>query len=286
VAVLKDILGKVNDNCILINYISAEIGGIPEGGHTESTISILCDKDKQEYLSKVRKWQKEENFREEVRNKAILLGSSEFEAVGEAWEDFWADLEPDKNKNYLKDIPKIDIQFIDQDGLYGTSGVLIKVTGEVEELKNNKGCMLVNYVHADFGEERKLSWEEQRSLCPTENYSIKNKVAVFCDEDKKEYLDNVGKWQQKYFSERDEQVKHDNEFDTWINFIWKNLEPNKNLIERIPFLDVHYMKLHDDPGNLGALKIEVKGEINHRWDYPIDYELPPYLKAELFDKDD
>lgn len=272
---LKNILDKINDKCLLVNYINAKTIN-PDEALIESTISILCDNDKQNYLCKVRKWQM--NFEEEIRTKAILSRSPEYEeAVERAWEAFWVDLEPDKNKDYLKDLQKLDIQFVDQKHYLGTASLLIK--GELKRLQNNEECILINYVYVDFGEEIILSREDKKKFpppCPVKNYFIKNKVAILCYEDKKEYLDKLGKWQQKYFSEIDEYIKpnqiRDNKFYRWIHRIWDNLEPNKNLIEQIPFLDVYNWTLEETTTN--ALKIEAKGEINHRWEYPNEYQLP------------
>lgn len=273
---LKNILDKINDKCLLVNYINAKTIN-PDEALIESTISILGNKDKQNYLSKVRKWQM--NFEEEIRKKAILSRSLEYEeAVERAWEAFWVDLEPDRSKDYLKDLPKLEIQFMDQEQYLGTATMLIK--GELKTLKNNAECMLVNYIYVDFGEERILSRGDKKKFpppCPIKNYSIKNKVAILCNEDKKEYLNRTEKWQQKYHNERDEYIKpnhiRDNKFYRWIHTIWDNLEPNKNLLGQIPVLDVYNWTLEETTTN--ALKIEVKGEINHRWNYPNEDQLPP-----------
>jgi hypothetical protein len=279
----EDIQDKINDNCILISYIKVDVG-YPDD--IKSLISILCKEDKQEYLNKLRKWQK--NFKEELEKKAILSRLPECGAMIEsAWIDFWAELKPDRSKNYLKDIPKLDIQFLDQEGVWGTVSLVIK--GELEEFKNNEDPMLVNYIHVDFGDEIILTGYDKVKFhrpCSVKNFSIKNKIAIMCKGDKKEYLKRVGKWQQKYLSEYVESPHvRDDDFYSWIHNIWNNLEPNKNLKEQIPFLDVHNMAL--DENTINGLKIEVKGEINHLWEFPNDYPIEPWLEAELFDtKDD
>jgi len=262
----EDILDKINDKCMLISYIKAEIGD-PHDADIKITTSILCGKDKQEYLGEVRKWQ--ENYEEEIEKKATLRRSPEYAAAVEgAWVDFWSDLEPDKNKNQLKEIPKLGIQFIDQEGYFGTSSLSFK--GELEELKNNEGCILVDYTYVDFGEEVQHDYDGSFDTpCATKNYIIKNKVAILCNGDKKEYLKRVGKWHQKYLSEYSYDKVHLREYEVneWINDIWNNLDPNKNLKEHIPFINVHNWDL-ESSYNPNSLKIEVIGEINHRWDYP------------------
>jgi len=267
---LKDIKDKMNDKCMLINYIYADIGMVPDKGVAKSRIAILCNEDKQEYLNRIKKWQKE--FVSEVEYKLEHEGEIGSEVRDRLWKELWSDLEPNRDKSLLKDIPKLDVQFIDKCGIAGIEGMVIKIEEEELEKETNEGCILVNYMHADFGDEIQLSHEDKERLsypCPVKDYSIKNKVAVLCGEDKQKYLGRVKKGLQEIPIERDNRCMHDRGgFKEWIESLWNSLEPNKNLIEGIPTLDVHYMILDED--SLDALRIEVKGELSHRWTYP-DY---------------
>lgn len=203
-------------------------------------------------------------------------------------EKFWKDLEPIKSKNLLKSIPKLDVQFIDKEGLCGIEGMVIKIKEFEEEQKSDNGCVLVNYVHADFGEDRLLSWEDKTKIpppCPTGNYSIKNKVALLCEVDKKDYFERMEKWYHHYLNGRILLAgiftggKGSDKKEEWIRSIWNNLAPHKNIIKELPILDVHYMQLDEE----GYEFIEIKGKINFRWDRPsiFDYEVPGWLLAKM-----
>jgi len=134
--------------------------------------------------------------------KAILSRLPEYGAgIEKAWRDFWAELEPDRSKNYLKDIPKLNIQFIDEIS-HGIASIVIK--GELGQFKNTEDYLLVNYIHVYFGDEIIFFGDElteYQLLCSVKNYFIKNKFVILRNVDKKEYLKRVGKLYQKYLSE-------------------------------------------------------------------------------------
>ena len=71
------------------------------------------------------------------------------------------------------------------------------IKGNLGELKNIEGYILVNYVQVDFGKEissdekRPINWSNSWSPCPVKNYYIKSKTAILDKEDKQEYLERV-----------------------------------------------------------------------------------------------
>ena len=78
---LKKIQEKINDNCLLVNYIYAGVDLDSIEGSVESKIVILCEADKQKYLEKINKRQKE--FRSEITKRAEREGKWEYEVIND-----------------------------------------------------------------------------------------------------------------------------------------------------------------------------------------------------------
>ena len=96
---LKDVIGGMDDKCMIVNYIYADVGALPDKGFIKSNIAILCDEDKQEYLNKIKIWQKE--FQNEItrRSKLDRTWAYECQVLDEVWGDLWKDLDPNRRQD-------------------------------------------------------------------------------------------------------------------------------------------------------------------------------------------
>jgi len=257
---LEDVRKKVDEKCLIVTNV--HIDPDYKYGFSKSSITILCGKDKREYLGAVRWWKR--NFLNEIkrleRKTRIITGD---EIRHKVWGNLWKDLEPNKDKDILKDIPQLIVQF--DNNWYEDSEIEVKgnldvlLYGSKDETSGE--CMLVNYMNVDF---------EEDGL--TTDHNIKNKVAILCDKEKQEYLGRLRKWQQEYLPEINKR-KNREEFEEWINLHWKNLEPNKTALLDVPNIGVYYLDQFNVLEIEEAITIEVQGEIDHKWYYS---EIPWY----------
>jgi hypothetical protein len=267
---MSEELRKLDDTCLIINFMRArdDINLERIEDVLTSTISIICDKDKRQYLNNIKKWQKEESeefpfapriLEEKAYEKKV---SDPLEAYLMAWEDVLSDLNPNDDRNRLKGIPMIEVQFIDHYRLIPE--LLIK--GDLEGVRNDDECMIVNHARVFFGKMK----EEDFGKTIFQEYFIKNNVALLCGKDKTEYLEKLEKsTHHEYFGKKheyrssgtSENLRRAHEI---LTEMWEDLEPPNKTWEDLPFLDVHEWKFPDDE----TILLELMGEITQKWKFP------------------
>jgi len=200
---MYEALHELDDKCLIINFMKARDDPDLTSWTTEhyiqentliSEISIICNKDKQDYLNKIKRWQKESSLVERAKEKRTPDPRGAYQM---AWDDFLTDLNPNDNRNHLKGIPILKVLFIDKLENLVMPELLIK--GDLDEFKIGEECMLVNHVHAFFGDYEKGDFGE----LIFQNYFIKNNVALLCGDEKKEYIEKVEKSQHDYFNKKE-----------------------------------------------------------------------------------
>jgi hypothetical protein len=275
-------LRNLDNKCLIINFMRArddpDLESIEDA--LTSTISIICDGDKQEYLNNIKEYQKEDSsYFLGTRVPRILDVKADekrtadpYEVYEMAWDDLLIDLNPNDERNRLKGILMIEVQFIEN-----CSMPELFIKGDLEGFKDNDDYMLVNHVHVFFGKDKKA--DSPGLPYVFYDYFIKNNVALLSGNDKTEYIEKLEKYKhQDYFGKRD----NFRSSDTYENLqsvheiltdIWEDLEPPNKIWESLPSLDVHEWKFSDE--EKGAI-LELKGEIDQKWEFPDPNQFPYY----------